>query len=571
MNIAVASMQTPLLRSRPTCLRGVKRGLPFLLGGLLPVFLCTPPALAAERLYVSYGLLERSISLSALRTYAETGAIEDDDLFVYLQYVKDPKILQELRKGLNTPADLSSVAVSQFLYTPQGIVLLRRLGQVIQPESRDKDAAFFAIRAALILAADDKKRGLSPLNVLEKFPTRGLRIDIFRSLEIARDLEQLVNTTNKRTVAINQQALQAAAANPLPGSTIPDLISRGPLSWQKESINLIDRSRVLGLAAGQQRIFPADIYFPQLSRDKSQPGRVPVVVISHGLGSDRSTFAYLAEHLASHGFIVAVPEHPGSNSQQTQALLTGTVSEVAEPTEFIDRPLDVKFLLDELGRKALTDARYAQMNLQQVGVLGQSFGGYTTLALAGAPINFAQLKQDCPVEKLENTLNISLLLQCRAEVLPQKPYQLNDARVKAIIAINPIASIVLGQAGLSQIQIPTMMVSGDADTVSPALPEQIIPFSWLQNRDRYLVMVNRGTHFSTLAEAQNGNDPLQLPPEVIGENPGNARRYMNALSLAFFSTYIANQPSYRPYLSAAYGNAITQAPMNLSVLTTLNP
>ncbi len=567
MPISAPANSRPVLRSPFSWLISTRSRLTLAVGSLLPL-LWAPAAWSAERLYLSYGLFERSISLPALEAYAKTGVL-DEDLYVYSQYVKDQKALANIQKVLLSPADLSPVAVSQFLYTPQGEILLKRLGQVIQPESRDRASAFYAIRAALILASVDKA-GLSPLNVLQKFPTRGIRIDLLRSLDIARDLEQLVTRTNQITEEINQQATQAAAELP-PLPTMPDLSLRGLLSWQKTSINLVDDLRGTVLAGVKQpRIFPADIYFPQFrsSRD-GQPGTVAVVVISHGLGSDRTTFAYLAEHLASHGFIVVVPEHPGSNARQIRGLLAGTVTEIAEPREFVDRPLDIKFLLDELTRRAAVDSRYGQMNLTQVGVVGQSFGGYTALALAGAPINFAQLETDCLPEKLENTLNISLALQCRAEVLPLKTYQLADARVQAIIAINPINSAVLGPAGLSQIQIPTMMVSGNADTVAPALPEQIIPFGWLQTRDRYFVMINRGTHFSTLSEVQNENDPLRLPPEVLGESPGVARRYMSSLSLAFFNTHIANQPNYRPYLSAAYTKAISQDPVSLSLVNTV--
>jgi predicted dienelactone hydrolase len=91
------------------------------------------------------------------------------------------------------------------------------------------------------------------------------------------------------------------------------------------------------------RTFPVDLYLPT-------GGSAPVIVISHGLGSDRLTFKYLATHLASYGFAVAVPEHPGSNAQQVQALINGLANEVTAPAELTDRPLDIKFLLDELGR-----------------------------------------------------------------------------------------------------------------------------------------------------------------------------------------------------------------------------
>jgi predicted dienelactone hydrolase len=529
--------------------------------GLLPMVMVAHPALSAERLYLSYGLLERSISVSALEAYARQGDL-DEDLFVYSQYVSSQS-LQELRKALLARAELTPIAVSQFLYTPQGEILLRRLGQVIQPESRD--TGFYAIRAALILASSDPE-GLTPLNVFRKFPTRGIRIDLQRSLQIAGDLEQIVTQTNRATTRI--QELTTQEANSIPVVVNGDLAGRGSSSWRIEPIRLIDRSRRFVTALGRDRVFPVDIYLPQSRGDlRKQSRSIPVVVISHGLGSDRQTFKYLAEHLASHGFAVAVPEHPGSSAKQTQALLSGTASEVAEPSEFVDRPLDIKYLLDELARRAGSDPEYKRLNLNQVGVLGQSFGGYTVFALAGAPINFIQLQKDCEPTALDETLNLSLLLQCRAIDLPPLDYNLSDPRVKAIIAINPVVSGILGQAGLSQIKVPTLILAGNADTVAPALPEQIQPFSWLQAIDRYLVLIDRGTHFSVLTESNN--NAFVVPPEVVGPAPALARRYTNALSLAFFQTHIANQPSYRPYLSASYVKTLSQDPLTLSLVRSL--
>jgi len=66
----------------------------------------------------------------------------------------------------------------------------------------------------------------------------------------------------------------------------------------------------------------------------------------------------------------------------------------------INRPLDVKYLLDELERRDKSDLSF-QLNLQQVGVIGQSLGA-TALALAGATFNFKQLQNDC--EDLSNFL-----------------------------------------------------------------------------------------------------------------------------------------------------------------------
>ncbi|MEH2033346.1 MAG: alpha/beta hydrolase [Nostoc sp.] len=515
--------------------------------GLLPT-LTAYPAFGAERLKFNYGLLERSIPISSLETYATTGKV-DNDLAGYSHYV-DKKQLTQLRKVLLTPIPLNQVEISQFLYTPIGERLLEKLGKVIQTESRL--SGFYAIRAALILSAADQKN-FTLLNVLRQFPASAISINLDQSLAIAESLQNLVNQTQNAVALINQQSQQkVTTASTLKTVPLMDLGKTGSFRFSKQTITLNDLSR--------QRRFPADIYLPTTQTPR------PIIVISHGLGSDRTSFAYLAEHLASYGFVVAVPEHPGSNSKQIQALLAGTADTITNPRELIDRPLDIKFLLDELTRLSQSDSTFkGRLNLQEIGIVGQSFGGYTALALAGAKINFQQVKADCPA--LKDTLNVSLLLQCLALKLPKTQYNLSDQRIKAAIAINPVDSSIFGQASLSQIKIPVMIVSGSADTVAPALAEQIQPFTWLTTPNKYLVIINGGTHFSTIAESPNATVPV--PSQVIGSSPALARRYVKALSVPFFETYIAEQSIYLPYLSTDYINTISQQPLPLSLIKSL--
>lgn len=514
-------------------------------GWLIPTTGISNSALAAERIYASYAALERSISVDALETYAKEGKLVDK-LGLYVKYL-NPQQLAQLRRALLARVDLDVVATSQFFYTPLGETLLERLGQVIQTESRQ--SGFYALRSALILAAADPE-GLTLLNVLRKFPTRSIRIDLARSLQISEDLQALVNQTNQAITLVKQQSItEASTQSP---SQLPNLRQQGKFTWNKRTLTLDDRRR--------DRRFLADIYLP------STRTKAPVIVISHGLGSDRTSFEYLAQHLASYGFAVAVPEHPGSSAEQVGALLAGRSYKVEQPSEFIDRPLDVKYLLDQLQRFDNSDSSF-QLNLQQVGVIGQSFGGYTALALAGAALNFDQLQKDC--QKLNDSWNASLLLQCQVLKLPRTQDSLSDPRVKAAIALNPITSSVFGDS-LSKIQVPVMIVSSSSDTIAPALSEQILPFTRLATPEKYLAVIENGTHFSTIGPTDPTKDPFILPSQVIGPNPAIARRYTSALSVAFFQTYVAKMPQYRPYLSASYAQAISQAPLNLILVQSLS-
>lgn len=513
---------------------------------LLPLPLQAGAAWGADRLTLSYGLLERTVTIDSLKQYAADGTIPRD-LRIYTRYLDETQ-RQQLQQVLNAQADLSAVAVAQFLYTEQGEVLLRRLGEVVRTEANL--SGFYAIRSALILAAADPE-GLTALNVLEKFPLSDIRIDLRRTLEILGELQTLIRETQEAVALVDQQAMLEAVASAPATATLPDLNRFGPFSWQMVSIQLQDSQR--------DRAFPVDLYLPQNNLPQNHQTPVfnaPVVVISHGLGSDRSSYAYLAQQLASYGFAVAMPEHPGSNAQQLQALIAGTASEITSPEEFINRPLDIQYLLDELTVLNQRNPEFAQrFNLNQVGVIGHSFGGYTALALAGAVIDFQQLAADC---RSDNRLNLSLLLQCRALELPQPLPNLQDDRVKAILAINPFGSSLLGSSGFASIRIPVMLVGSSSDTITPVLLEQMRPFTWLTAPNRYFVLLEGGTHFSTIdVPGGHATEIISLPPEVVGPDPRLAQTYMKELSTAFMQTYLAGNLAYQDYLTPAYTQQIS--------------
>ncbi|MDF5739419.1 MULTISPECIES: alpha/beta hydrolase [unclassified Nostoc] len=535
-----------------------KNSLLLVLSMVLPTFGISNSVLAAEQIYASYSALELSISVTALENYAKTGVI-DNDLAAYQQYLPLEK-LQQLRRILLNRVKVSPAVVSQLLYTPQGEFLLHRLAHVIIAKSPQPESEFDALRKALILASAESS-GLTLLNVLRKYPHSSIHLDVVETLEIATELEKLVNQTHRAIAAVSQKSkIEAATISQQNFSQLPDLQVPGKLKSQKYTLKFFDSRR--------NRLLLTDVYIPNIQKT------APVIVISHGLGLDSSNFQYLATHLASYGFAVVVPNHPGSDAKQLHSLLNRRAIEVAEPGEFKDRPLDITYILNQLEKDNQSDSRFkGRLNLQQVGVFGQSLGGYTALALAGAKINFQQLKQDCQPAALQNTWNMSLLLQCRALELSigksDKDYNLRDERVKAAIAVNPITSSIFGKAGLSQTKTPVMIVSSSDDTVAPALAEQILPFSWFRNSQKYFVMLVGGTHFSTIGNGNPANQQIALPADMIGD-ASQARRYMNVLSLPFFQTYVAGKPQYISYLNAAYTQSISSKSLGLSLVKSLN-
>lgn len=520
---------------------------------LLPTFGMSNSVMAAEQIYAAYSILEIPIPVMSLETYTKTGII-DDKLAVYQQYISSDK-LQELRKILLSNVKITPAVASQFLHTQQGEFMLQRLAKLITAKSPQNKSEIEDLRTAIISASGEPE-GLTLLNLLRNYPSSSIRLNLADSLEIAGELENIISETQQAIAILQQQSKIEAATIPKKNlSFLANLQNPGIFTFKKSTLEFFDITR--------DRHLLTDIYIPNLQNT------TPVIVISHGLGLDSSNFRYLAKHLASHGFAVVVPNHPHLflNNRNNRKL--------QEANEFINRPLDITYILDKLEKTNQSDGEFkGKLNLQQVGIFGQSFGGYTALALSGAKINFQQLQKDCQPDALQDTWNMSLLLQCRAlelqnQATQQENINLRDQRIKAAIAVNPITSSIFGESGLNQMQTPVMFIGSSEDTVAPALYEQILPFSWLTNPHKYLVMLVGATHFSSIGNSNPGSQQIALPPDMVG-NASQARAYINSLSLPFFQTFVYQKPQYLPYLNAGYAQTISSQSLGLSLVKSLN-
>ncbi|ALF55164.1 dienelactone hydrolase [Nostoc piscinale CENA21] len=530
----------------------MKKLLKYLGLGLLSTVLSAAPSWGAERISLFYPPFgEFSLSTDALETFAKEGKITGE-LDIYAQRAT-PEQLAQLRELLQQRFSATPTLVSQFTYSPIGEQVVQRLGELLLTESRQN--GFYAVRAALILAAADPKEGLTVVNIIRKFPSPTIKLNFSEGIKIVNNLSELLKDRDAVVAYLQQQAIAETSNANIDFSQKPDLRQPGKLQFQKLYFELNDAKR--------DRRLPLDVYIPKVTTQTP----FPLIVISHGLASDRYALAYLAEHLVSYGFAVAVLEHPGSNAQRFQKYFAGLAGP-PQPREFIDRPLDVKFVLDELQRLDTSNPQLrGKLNFQEVGAIGHSFGGYTVLTLAGAKLNFTQLRRDCYPNR---SLNLSLLLQCQAAELSPTDYALQDPRIKAVMAINPINSSVLGENGISQIKVPAMIVTGSQDIFAPAIPEQIRPFTWLTEPNKYLVLIENATHFSALQESAPENNVLPVPTGLLGPDPAPVYSYLKALSVAFMETNLLNNAEYRSYLQPSYAQYINQAPLNITLLSNLS-
>lgn len=515
--------------------------------------------LSAEYLQIGIGLFSVSVPIDALETFAETGQVPEE-LDSYFDYLPD-RAQSQFREVLQRQFEVSPVAVSQVTYSSIGEDFLNRLGKIVQTPSGLNGKK--AIRAALILAAAEPE-GFSVLKILESFPTTGIHIDVGELLDLQSEIASYFSYRDATLEAVRQQAEREIAAmdSSVNWDEVPDLTKRGRFNFGQTTLEL--QNEFSGISAESPRIFEVDLYIPQ----NVSARRLPFVVISHGLGSSREEFASMAAHLASYGFAVAVPEHPGSNIQYQQEFLANLSYEGIDPLEFIYRPWDIKTLLNTLA----ADPSYAQMlDLDDVGVIGHSFGGYTALALAGGPLNLDRIRASC--DPVQYVLNFSTLLQCRAARLPIADYDLSDERIGAVMAYSPVTSLLLGPESMAAIDIPVMIVAASSDFVAPAIPEQIHPFIWLETREKFLATFVPASHVSINGEV-DFPDQVDLSPQVAslltGPAPELSTDYAHALNVAFMSVYITEQLTYETFLGAGYASEfLSEPPIALQVISRL--
>ena len=200
-----------------------------------------------------------------------------------------------------------------------------------------------------------------------------------------------------------------------------------------EAIGTDVRTAVFYPSPADERPEPLGPFTESIARDGPlAPGSRPLVVVSHGTGSMPMLHRGLAMHLARHGFVIAMPEHPGDS--RTDSSLAGTEANLRNRPGHLRAVIDWMLRCEFCGPSLSPDA---------VAVVGHSLGGYTALALAGGrPSAFAwetSSRRSSPID-----------------ITP-------DARVKAIVLLAPAAAWFLTNGALDDVCVPILMMTGDQD------------------------------------------------------------------------------------------------------------
>ena len=377
---------------------------------------------------------------------------------------------KQLIEVFHKPLPLSEGAFDKDSGSPllqQVLLVLAQLGELDGLRTNEMDAA------ALAKAVDQAAAGgqITMLSLLQALPGKTVRVDLPKVVKaLTRNAQQRL-VTNK------------LLATGVPISADPSLAKPGPSAVVRRELSLPVSHR------------PAPLTLVVLQPQANPNGRL--VVISHGLWDGPANFEGWARHLASYGYTVVLPVHPGSDQEQQRAMLAGEAPPPT-PEELRLRPMDVSAVLDGIAAGKL--AGFQGIQIQSTVVVGHSWGAITALQLAGGRSSSTPLRQNCG-DLLNPERTLSWILQCSFVSTADAPPQ-PDARVKSVVAVSPPIGLLFSPDAAQGIQARVLLVSGSSDWVVPPDPEALIPFSQSPAMGHRLVLVKGGDHFNMRAPAK---------------------------------------------------------------------
>ena len=411
-------------------------------------------------------LLETSFRVSLKELEEPEALLEGDSDLAELNRATDGAVGRQLGRVFHTPLPVqTNRVVAQLSGTPllqQALLAATTLGEVdgLQPDLSG-DALNRAVEEASVNGE------LTLLALLRAMPGESVRVDLARALGALQRM-------------LAQRRLASALVESEPAVDVTEAWSApGGRSSQRRLIEVPANHR-----GGSLEVVVWEPQADALDR---------LVVISHGLWDSPESFEGWASHLASHGYRVLLPSHPGSDISQQREMLAGHTPPPG-PDELRLRPLDVSAVIDADGADSVV-------------VIGHSWGATTALQLAGTQPSANRLRERC-TDLTDPDRNLSWVLQCSFLSSADRA-GLADTRVRAIVAVSPPVNLLFERGAGIDMQARALLVSGTRDWVVSPDPEAVVPFAPAKLRGHQLVLVDGGDHFNLKSPADGDGGPLR--------------------------------------------------------------
>jgi predicted dienelactone hydrolase len=257
----------------------------------------------------------------------------------------------------------------------------------------------------------------------------------------------------------------------------------------------------------------------------------PLVIFSHGAGSNGLYYAWFGEYLASRGYLVAMLYHYRANTYDATVMYTRS--------KLWQRPRDIALDITLL----LKDKSWGpHIDNGRIGVAGHSQGGFTSLWIGGAKVNpdlyLAYQKG------WKNNPVVPAYLRAELPLNPEPARDVRDGRIKAAFAMAPgdLPGFGMDADGLRQLTIPTYIIVGARDGQAPAKENSEFAAKYIPHV-QLDVMPGLVDHEIFVNECDDlGRDTW---PEACIDAPGVDRNtwheYIGSAALKFFDTNLGVQ------------------------------
>ena len=154
-------------------------------------------------------------------------------------------------------------------------------------------------------------------------------------------------------------------------------------------------------------------------------------------------------------------------------------------------------------------------------LMGHSLGALIALLYEGnTPLNQLEYRCDSALKDFAVT-NLSKLLQCQLIEIPFTEKS-NSNKAKAIIGFNSFGSLLWPKEKSSGIKIPTLLIGGTFDLITPLTNEQFRVFSALNNQSNRFLIIEGASHFSPIRINNSyleNDDLFKINESFIGSDP----------------------------------------------------